>query len=37
MNMMRNPNQMMSKLAGMMDPKMLGQMGGAGNIMNMMK
>ena len=37
MNMMRNPNQMMSKLAGMVDPKMLGQMGGAANIMSMMK
>ena len=36
-NMMRNPNQMMSKLAGMMDPKMMGQMGGAANVMNMMK
>lgn len=36
-NMMRNPNQLMSKLAGMVDPKMLGQMGGAANVMNMMK
>ena len=37
MNLMRNPNQIMSKLAHMVDPKMLEQMGGAANVMNMMK
>jgi len=37
MNMMRNPNQMMGKLSKMIDPKMLAQLGGAGNLMNMMK
>ncbi len=33
----RNSNQMMGKIQSMMDPKMLTQLGGAGNIMNMMK
>merc|ERR550514_2356709 len=35
--MMRNPKQMMQKMQGMMDPRMLKQMGGAQNMMNMMK
>lgn len=35
--MMRNPKQMMQKMQGMMDPRMLQQMGGAQNMMNMMK
>lgn len=36
-NLMRNPNQIMGKLQSMIDPKMMAQLGGAGNIMNMMK
>ena len=36
-NMMRNPNQFMGKLQSMLDPKMMAQLGGAGNLMNMMK
>eukprot|EP01066_Platyproteum_vivax_P015560 Platyproteum_vivax@DN6861_c0_g1_i1.p2 len=35
--MMRNPGQMMQKLNKVMDPKMLQQMGGAGNMVNLMK
>uniref|UniRef100_A0A0G4FST3 Signal recognition particle 54 kDa protein n=1 Tax=Chromera velia CCMP2878 TaxID=1169474 RepID=A0A0G4FST3_9ALVE len=35
--MMRNPKQMMSKMSQMMDPRILQQMGGAGNVMDMMK
>jgi signal recognition particle subunit SRP54 len=35
--MTRNPNQMLSKLTSMIDPKMMAQLGGAGNLMNMMK
>ena len=35
--MKRNPEKMMKQLAGAMDPKMMNQLGGAGNIMNMMK
>ena len=34
---MRNSNQILGKLQSMVDPKTLSQMGGAGNIMNMMK
>jgi len=33
----RNSNQIMGKLQQMIDPKMMAQLGGAGNIMNMMK
>ena len=36
-NMARNPNAMMQQLSRCMDPRMLAQMGGAGNMMNMMK
>lgn len=36
-NMMRNPNQVLGKLQSMIDPKMMAQLGGAGNLMNMMK
>lgn len=36
-NLTRNPNQMMGKLQQMMTPQMMAQLGGAGNIMNMMK
>ena len=36
-NLARNPNQMMKKMQNMVDPKMVQQMGGMGNIMNMMK
>lgn len=35
--MQRNPEKMMKQLSGAMDPKMLGQLGGASNLMNMMK
>jgi signal recognition particle subunit SRP54 len=35
--MMRNPKQMMQKLQQTMDPKMLSKLGGAGNMMEMMK
>lgn len=37
MGMMRNPNQFLGKLQSMIDPKMMAQLGGAGNLMNMMK
>ena len=33
----RNPKQLMNTLAKSIDPKMLKQMGGAQNLMNMMK
>lgn len=33
----RNPQGVMQQLSRAMDPKMLAQMGGAGNVMNMMK
>ena len=36
-NMMRNPNQILGKLQSMIDPKMMAQLGGAGNLMSMMK
>jgi hypothetical protein len=36
-NLMRNSNQIMGKLQSMIDPKMMAQLGGAGNIMTMMK
>jgi len=36
-NMKRNPNQVMSQLQQSMDPNMLAQMGGAGNMMKMME
>ena len=36
-NLARNPNQIMGKLQSMIDPRMMAQLGGAGNIMNMMK
>ena len=36
-NMMRNPNQFLGKLQSMIDPKIMAQLGGAGNLMNMMK
>ncbi|ORM39336.1 Signal recognition particle 54 kDa protein [Babesia sp. Xinjiang] len=36
-SMMRNPQQMMSRLQNMIDPKLLQRMGGAGNIMKFMK
>ena len=36
-DMMRNPNQLKSKLAGAMNPAMLQQMGGMDNIMDMVK
>lgn len=35
--MMRNPNQMMQNMQKAMDPRMLKQMGGSQNMMNMMK
>lgn len=35
--MARNPQGVMQQLSRAMDPRMLAQMGGAGNIMNMMK
>lgn len=35
--MMRNPQLAMQQLSKAMDPRMLAQMGGAGNVMNMMK
>jgi hypothetical protein len=34
---MRNQNQMMNKLQQMIKPQMMAQLGGAPNIMNMMK
>ena len=36
-NLMRNPNQIMSKLQNAIDPKIIASLGGAGNLMNMMK
>ena len=36
-NLMRNSNQIMGKLQSMIDPKMMAQLGGAGNLMSMMK
>lgn len=35
--MMRNPNQMMQNMQKAMDPRILKQMGGSQNMMNMMK
>ena len=35
--MMRNPDQMMRQMQGMLDPKMIQQMGGMGNLQQMMK
>lgn len=35
--MMRNPQGVMQQLSKVLDPRMMAQMGGAGNIMNMMK
>lgn len=35
--MMRNPNQLKNQLSKAMDPRMLQQVGGMDNIMNMMK
>lgn len=35
--MQRNPNQLMQQLQGAMDPRMLQQMGGMGNMMEMFK
>ena len=37
MSMKRHPGQMMKKMQNVVDPKMLQQLGGMGNIMNMMK
>lgn len=36
-NIMRNPNQLLNKMQTMIDPRLLNQMGGAGNIMKLMK
>ena len=36
-SMMRNPKQMQQMLAKTIDPKMLSKLGGAGNMMDMMK
>ena len=36
-NLMRNSNQIMGKLQQCIDPKIMAQLGGAGNLMNMMK
>ncbi|KAF8819635.1 signal recognition particle SRP54 protein [Cardiosporidium cionae] len=36
-HMMRNPQQMMSRMQHMFDPKVMKQIGGAGNLMNLMK
>eukprot|EP01015_Nassula_variabilis_P007289 TRINITY_DN1554_c0_g1_i15.p2 TRINITY_DN1554_c0_g1~~TRINITY_DN1554_c0_g1_i15.p2 ORF type:complete len:169 (-),score=53.95 TRINITY_DN1554_c0_g1_i15:102-608(-) len=33
----RNPNQLMSQMSKAVDPRMLQQLGGMGNLMNMMK
>jgi len=35
--LMRNPGQLMGKLQSAIDPKIMAQLGGAGNLMNMMK
>jgi hypothetical protein len=34
---MRNQNQIMGKIQQMINPQMMAQLGGASNIMNMMK
>ena len=34
---MKNPSQMQNQLAKAIDPRMLQQMGGMGNLMNMVK
>ena len=34
---MRNPGQIMNKLQSCIDPKIMAQLGGAGNLMSMMK
>lgn len=36
-NLMRNPNQLLGKLQSVIDPKIMASLGGAGNLMNMMK
>ena len=36
-NIARNPNQIMKKMQNFMDPRMLQQLGGMGNVMNMVK
>ncbi|KAF8822420.1 signal recognition particle SRP54 protein [Cardiosporidium cionae] len=36
-HMMRNPQQLMSRMQNMFDPKVMKQIGGAGNLMNLMK
>lgn len=36
-NLMRNPNQIMQKLGGALDPRMVQSLGGMDNIMDMMK
>lgn len=36
-NIKNNPNQVMGKLQQMINPQMMAQLGGAGNVMNMMK
>eukprot|EP00920_Eleutheroschizon_duboscqi_P009770 GHVT01022824.1.p1 GENE.GHVT01022824.1~~GHVT01022824.1.p1 ORF type:complete len:519 (+),score=104.24 GHVT01022824.1:143-1699(+) len=36
-NMMRNPQQMMQRMHTAMDPRMLKQLGGAGNMMNLVQ
>ena len=36
-NLMRHQNQIMGKLQQMINPQMMAQLGGASNIMNMMK
>ena len=36
-NLNRNSTQIMGKLQNMINPQMMAQLGGAGNIMNMMK
>lgn len=36
-NLMRNPNQIMQKLGGALNPQMIQQLGGMENIMGMMK
>ena len=36
-NLARNSNQIMGKLQQCIDPKIMAQLGGAGNLMNMMK
>ena len=36
-NIMRNPKQMLNNLQSMVDPKIMAQLGGAGNLLNMVK